>query len=325
LTVHSREKLLDDYQAGTPVRLLAQQLGVSRKTCYGWLRRGRVFGRAGLRNRSSRPHALRYRVSAAQAAALLTLRQERRWGPLRLAQQCGLASATVYRTLRRAKLHRLRSPRPPVVRYEAARPGALVHLDVLHLAARRPAGQYQFTVIDDYTRPAWASLAPQRSAVAAVQVLREAQAHFGYPFEAVLTDNDATFTVAALPQTWHGATAPVSRFTKACAALGIQHRLTRVRRPQTNGKVERLHRTMREECWRPFAQRCGVVLEDVAHQPKAIQRQRQAALAQPLPWTDTLTAYLSYYNGQRKHTALQGLTPDQRKHAYFAQGVLPTS
>jgi transposase InsO family protein len=309
-----------------PITTLAHELGVSRQTCYRWLHRFRAAGVAGLVNRTSRPHQLRQALSEDLLTQLLRLRQERRWGPLRLAGQLGLASATVYRALRRVNAHRLRYPRPPVVRYEASRPGALVHLDVLHLASRSDTGRYQFTVIDDYTRQAWALLAPRRTAAVAVAALQAAQQAFGYPFQAVLTDNDATFTVAALPQMWRGArSAPMSRFTKACAGLGIRHQLTRVRRPQTNGKVERLHRTMREECWRPFSQRYGLQLEDVAHQPKAARRARAALLAQPLPWQATLDAYLTYYNHQRPHMALAGRTPEQRKTAYFTQAVSPTS
>lgn len=325
LTPHTRQMMIKAYLHGKPITTLARELGVSRKTCYRWLYRYRQTGTAGLVNRSSRPHQLRQALSADLHTQVLTLRQERRWGPLRLAEQLGLASATVYRTLRRANLHRLRLPRPPVLRYEARGPGALIHLDVLHLASRSDAGTYQFTVIDDYTRQAWALLAPRRTAAAALEALHGAQQAFGYPFQAVLTDNDATFTLAALPQTWHGAAAPLSRFTKACAALGIRHKLTRVRRPQTNGKVERLHRTMREECWRPFGQRYGLQLEDLAQQSKAARRIRAAILAQPLPWQETLDAYLTYYNFERPHMALGGRTPEQRKNAYFAQEMSPTS
>jgi len=307
LTLHSRKKMVHDYLRGKSVTVLAQELDVSRKTCYVWLWRFREAGLAGLSNRSSRPHQLRRRLSAQEAAQLLTVRQERRWGPLRLAGHFRIPVATVYRALRRAGQHRLaHAPREPVRRYEAKAPGALVHLDVLHLFAlrgRKPI--YQFTVVDDYTRQAYALLAPKRTSQAAWDALLAAEVAFGYRFQAVLTDNDVTFTLAARPDLWprrQGAQPSLTRFGRGCQARGIRHRLTQVRRPQTNGKVERFHRTIREECWRP--------------QLFASEEEREQALQ----------SYLHYYNHERGHTALGGQTPDQRRDAYLAaQGVLPTS
>jgi len=190
------------------------------------------------------------------------------------------------------------------VRYEAAAPGDLVHLDVLQLFAlkgRKPI--YQFTVVDDCTRQAAALLAPKRTARAALELLAQAQQQFGFSFRSVLTDNDATFTAAALPQLWHGAPqAPVTQFTRGCEAMGMRHRLIRVRRPQTNGKVERFHRTIREECWRV--------------RPFADELQREEALAR----------YLRYYNYRRPHSALGGQTPIQRSNLFVSTlGLSPTS
>lgn len=307
LTVHSRKKLLDDYRAGKPVRTLARQLGVSAKTCYVWLRRGRTEGMAGLHNRSSRPRRLARRLTVEQEAELLTLRQARRWGPMRLAAHLGVPMTTAYRCLRRYGQQRLpRPPRPRALRYEAAAPGALVHLDVLHLFAlqgKKPV--LQFTVVDDYTRQAYALLAPKRTAQAALQALREAQQAFGYRFQAVLTDNDPIFTLAARPDMWRDrwqlAHPPPTQFSKGCLALGIRHRLTQVRRPQTNGKVERFHRTIREECWRPR------LFTTEAEREEALQ------------------TYLYGYNHERLHTGIGGRTPLARRDAYFrTHGLLPT-
>lgn len=308
LTQHTRLKMAQDYQQGRPIAQLARQLAVSRKTCYRWLQRFQAAGEGGLVNRSSRPHRLHRRLTEAEEEQLLALRQERRWGPLRLAGHLGVPSATVYRALRRRGQHRLpRPPRTPVHRYEAPQPGALVHLDVLHLFALK--GQKpicQFTVVDDYTRQAYALLAPRRTSEAALEALTEAEAAFGYRFQAVLTDNDVTFTLAARPdlwrQRWKLAHPPPTRFTRGCQARGIRHRLTRVGRPQTNGKVERFHRTIREECWRPRL--------------FATEQEREHALR----------TFLHYYNHERPHTALGGKTPNQRREHYFAKtGVLPTS
>ena len=304
LTPHSRQKLVEDYLAGQSMTILARTHGVSRKTGYQWVRRYRSEGLPGLKDRSSRPHRMKFRLSAAEETLLAKLRTRTWWGPVRLAGKVAAPPTTLYRALCRAGLQRKPRERPPVVRYVAAAPGDLVHLDVLQLFAlkgRKPI--YQFTVVDDYTRQAAALLAQKRTARAALQVLVQAQEQFGFSFRSVLTDNDATFTAAALPQLWHGAKQPpVTQFTRGCQALGIRHRLIRVRRPQTNGKVERFHRTIREECWR------------VRSFTDELQRER------------ALTQYLRYYNHRRPHSALGGRSPVEHGNVFTStRGLSPTS
>jgi transposase InsO family protein len=304
LSPHSRRKLVEDYLDGRSMTWLAQIHRISRQTGYRWVKRYRDEGPPGLMNRSSRPRRLKYRLSADEEAELLAVRSRTWWGPVRLAGKVAAPPSTIYRTLCRNGLNRRARIQVPVVRYEAAAPGDLVHLDVLQLFAlkgRKPI--YQFTVVDDCTRQAAALLAPKRTARAALQLLIQAQATFGFTFRSVLTDNDATFTAAALPQLWHGAKEPpVTQFTKGCETLGIRHRLIRVRRPQTNGKVERFHRTIREECWRV--------------RPYTDEQQREEALVQ----------YLDYYNHDRPHSALGGQTPVQRTNLFATtHGLSPTS
>lgn len=299
-----RESMLRAQCGGMPVREVAHVFGISRTTFYRWRRRFLREGRDGLLNRSSRPHRIRYRLTPEQSAALQRLRQEKRWGPARLAPQMGVPVSTVYRCLRRAGLHRLpRDPRPPVLRYEAMAPGDLLHLDVLHLFAlkgKRPV--CQFTVVDDHTRLAYALIAPRRTTDAALLALRRARETFGFPFRRVLTDNDVTFAWTPRPR-WRGVPpGGVTRFTRTLRFWGIRHSVTRLRRPQTNGKVERFHRTIREELYRP-------------HPLFTTEEERQQALA----------FYLAYYNTERTHTALGGLTPLQRRDQFFTRGVSTTS
>ena len=80
LTPHSRAKLVEDYLSGKSMMFLAQSLGISRQTGYRWVRRFRQEGLVGLTNRSSRPHQLKYRLSARE---LSTLRFDGRPGGVR--------------------------------------------------------------------------------------------------------------------------------------------------------------------------------------------------------------------------------------------------
>ncbi len=295
LTTYSRQWLMEQFQEGVPVKTLAVQHHISRTTFYRWWRRFRLLGAAGLSNRSSRPHRIAYRCTTEQVDRLLHLRQTTRHGPARLAPVLGISRSTAYRCLRRQGLHRLpMPPRPPVIRYESQQPGELVHLDVLHLFAlkgQRPA--YQFTFVDGYSRMAYACIASRHTTDVALAAVQAAQQAFGFPIQRLLTDNDATF--AWTPRSHWAPRSGTARFTSTIEATGIRHSLTRIRRPQTNGKVERFHRTIQEELYRP-------------HPLFTTEQERH----------DALNAYLTYYNTQRPHTALGGLTPPQRRDAYVS-------
>lgn len=305
LTPYTRGRMMEEHLHGAPVQEVARRYGISRTTFYRWRRRFLEEGSGGLNDRSSRPHKVRYRLTPVQVAQLVETRLRMRLGPLRLMPQLGVPAATLYRCLRRHGLGRLsKPPRPPVVRYEAKEPGRLVHLDVLHLFAlkgQKPA--YQFTLVDDYTRMAYACLSPRRTTAAALKAVEQAQASFGFPFRRILTDNDVTFAWTFRPR-WKGnPPGGVTRFTRTLQNLGIRHSVTRIGRPQTNGKVERFHRTIREELYR-------------AHPLFTSEDEREEALAQ----------YLAFYNAHRHHTALGGITPIQRRDAFLkTHGVSTTS
>lgn len=92
------------------------------------------------------------------------------------------------------------------------------------------------TVIDDHSRVAYAEVHDNETATTATGVLRRAVAWFttrGVSIRRVLSDNGSPY----ISHLWRD----------VCAELGITHTRTRPRRPQTNGKVERLHRTMADE------------------------------------------------------------------------------
>ncbi len=305
LTSYTRGRMMQEYVRGAPAKGLAQRYGISRTTFYRWRKRFLTEGERGLQNRSCRPHSVRYRLTSAQADRVVGLRLSSRLGPLRLMPLLGVPPTTLYRCLRRRGLGRLpRPPRPAVVRYEAEAPGKLVHLDVLHLFALKGQKQaYQFTLVDDHTRMAYACISPRRTTAAALEAVEQAQASFGFPFRRVLTDNDVTFAWTSRPRWRGGPPGGVTRFTRTLQAWGIRHSVTRIGRPQTNGKVERFHRTIREELYR-------------VHTLFTSEAERQAAL----------THYLAFYNTQRFHTALGGITPRQRRDAYLkTHGVLTTS
>ena len=263
-------------------------------------------------DRSSRPHRSPRRTPQRQERRIINLRVARRWGPARIGFHLGLHPSTVHRVLSRWKLARLRwldRPTGRVIRrYEHPHPGDLIHLDVKKLgripdggghralsrtaAARNkratttqrrangtPVIGYHFlhTALDDHSRLAYSEILPNERDYTAAAFWARANSYFsscGVAVRRVLTDNGNCYRSAA--------------FAAALASTGTLHRRTRPYRPQTNGKVERFHRTLADE-WayaRPYrsdTERC-----------------------------EAYPTWLHTYNHHRGHTALAGKPPASR-------------
>jgi len=267
---------------------LSREFAIPRQVLSRWWQRVEVDGVDGLMPRSRRPH----RTSAISKAAvhrILQLRQ-RRLGPARIAALIGLSAKTVHRVLTRHGQARLPRPRRrPSRRYEKSRPGELLHVDIKMLPALRNARyDYEFAAVDDFSREAVVAITTEQTSAAATTFLELVVSRLPYRVEAVLTDNALAFT---MKHAWHSER--LSRFEQACQSLGIAHHLLRPRRPQSNGKVERFFRTVDDECL-------------------ALQRQ----------WTFThrnraVDRFVTFYNHERPHLSLSGMTPIQRRDSYF--------
>lgn len=311
LTVHARRLLVDRFTAGWPAARIAEQLGVSRATVYKWIRRHRDEGEAGLVDRSSRPHRCPTRTPAPIEDQILALRRASHRGPVFLAGRLGLPASTIGRVLRRHHVPALAATDPitgmPVrrrhsgIRYERARPGELLHVDVKklgrvpdgggwrlhgrreHVRGRTVHGHglgYDFlhVAVDDHTRLAYVEAHDDERDATATGFLRRACAWFadhGVQVERVLTDNAKVYRIG---RGW----------AAACAELRIGRRFTRPGCPWTNGKAERFNRTVQTE------------------------------FAYARPWrsnTERLTAldgWVADYNTRRAHSALGGQPPISR-------------
>jgi len=301
LSVYARQLLVDRVIVlGKPVAMVATELGVSRATGYKWVRRYRADGSLGLEDRSSRPRRSPRALPREQVEAILAARVSQRYGPHRLAYLTGHPRSTIWDVLRRAGMSRLDQADKLTgapLRYVACHPGALLHQDHKKLgripqggghrvlgragASQRRAdhgqGYDHFEVfIDDASRLGFVALVDDERPASAVEALERAAAFYaarGMRIERVLTDNGAAYRSRA-----YGA---------ALGHLGARHKRTRPYRPQTNGKVERLIKTMLGE-W---------------------------AYARPYRSNDerleALPGWLWTYNHHRPHTALDGLTPHQ--------------
>ncbi|WP_373295963.1 helix-turn-helix domain-containing protein, partial [Streptomyces roseolilacinus] len=137
LTVHGRRILVERVLSGRPVAHVAAEMGISRPTAHKWIRRWRAEGEVGLHDRSSKPRTTPHRTPPALEARVCRLRTDRKLGPARIGPVLGLPASTVHRILARHGLNRLAwLDRPTGVivrRYERARPGELVHVDIKKL------------------------------------------------------------------------------------------------------------------------------------------------------------------------------------------------
>jgi len=298
-----------------PLRRAAERFQVSPTTAARWAARYRQHGEAGMADRSSRPRHSPARTPARTERRIVGLRVSRRLGPARIAFRLGLHTSTVHAVLARYGCPPLasvdRATGAPVRRYERARPGELVHIDIKKLgnipdggghrvlgraaglrnkqAHRDPARRrtvpgrpnlgysYLHTALDDHSRLAYTEILPDETKETSAAFLARAHAWYataGITIERVLTDNGSCY----MSRLW----------ATTCADLGISHKRTRPYRPQTNGKVERFHRTLADE-W-------------AYTRPYLTETSRRQALD---PWLHT-------YNHHRGHTALNGLPPASR-------------
>jgi transposase InsO family protein len=245
-------------EEGWTLAAAAEAAGVSVVTARKWVGRAKV-GDSELLDRSSRPRRIE-RTAPATVEAIEKLRRLRMTAA-QIAEVLSLPLSTVSRWLKRiglGKRSRLEPPEPPN-RYERARPGELVHVDIKQLgristrgAGHRMVGhrrsqfrgrtrkaigfEYVHVMIDDHSRLAYAEVLDGLDAQAAVGFLRRALSWFserGVRIEQVMTDNGSAYVSRA-----HAA---------CCRELGLRHLRIRPGRPRTNGKAERFIQTLLNE------------------------------------------------------------------------------
>jgi transposase len=150
-TFHGRLLIVQRYQAGWPRAHIAKAMGISRRCVSKWIARFESEGDPGLADRSSRPRSCPRRTSQAVEASIIELRHRERRGLDWIAAGLNTSARTVLRVLARHGVPHLSeldsitgelllASKKTTVRYERARPGELVHMDVkkARLARRGP-------------------------------------------------------------------------------------------------------------------------------------------------------------------------------------------
>jgi transposase InsO family protein len=296
LTPRGRERMVRQIESGQTPKAVGLAAGVCPRTVRKWVDRYRREGLAGLRDRSSRPHRLHRPTPQTVVAQVEALRRGRRTGK-QIAAELWLSPATVSRILKRLGLNRIGAlePADPVRRYERAKPGEMIHIDIKKLGRFNKIGhritgdrkgqsnsrgvgwEFVHVAIDDHSRIAFAKVMPNEKKRCAIAFLKAALAYYkslGVKVERVMTDNGSCYKSFA--------------FRRACKRLRLRHIRTKPYTPKTNGKAERFIQTSLRE-W-AYAQ--------------AYRNSRQRRIELPF--------WLHRYNWHRPHTGIDDKTPISR-------------
>lgn len=286
--IRQRFLMIQDYKERMPIARIAKKYRTSRTTVYRWIHRYLQDGKDGLLDKSHKPKsphpdALKPEV----AEAILRLRKRTNYGPRRLKfylakRKIRVSEYGIYRTLVRNELIRkYRKHKHRHKKYYAPYPGHTVQIDTKHLDT--PPGYpyrfYQYTATDAYTRMRVIRIHDELSALNATEFLKEVVKKLPFRVNTVRTDNGVEFT--------YGPFKKDHPFSLECARLKIKHHLNKPAHPESNGRVERSHRTDDEEFY------------------------RVNPVKNPKIWQLRVPAWEYRYNYQRPHSALGDLTPYQ--------------
>lgn len=270
-------------RAGHSVRAVARHFGYSHSAVVKWCQKvpEHVHDfRAGIPTETSRPRHHPQELSNETVTRILELRASTRRGAEfihYLLQRDGVAVSlsSVKRTLSRHGLTKYskwkkwhqQTPRPL-----PAAPGLLVEADTIHDGKKDGSELYIYTLIDVHSRWVYAEPAPRISAAGGAIFVRTAQQAAPFRFKTVQTDHGPEFSK------W---------FTKKLIEKRVEHRHTRVRKPNDNAHIERFNRTIQEECIFRLPRKLDV-------------------------WQKEIPQYIHYYNTERPHMGISWLTPAEK-------------
>lgn len=279
---------------GVRVSALCGELGISRQTFYKWRRRYEAEGLVGLAERSRRPHRSPGVIPAALEDEIVRLRKTLPVdkGAQTIAYHLARAGwqvpsvATIHRALRRRGQvvdQPQKRPRSSWKRFEFPDPNGAWQIDATKWHLAGDAEAWIMDILDDHSRLVTAARAwPTPDSDAVWDAFTTAVASWSPP-ACLLSDNGTCFTGRFVSRT-------ENVFERNLRTLGVRHILSSPAHPQTCGKIERFHQTLKR--W--------LVQQPLARSLTELQAQ--------------LDEFLVFYNEQRPHRALHGATPWERWH-----------
>lgn len=275
-----RQQAAELVRRGWSTRKVARHLGCSQSAVSKWAAKSKRYGYHPIPTKSSRPKKSPQALPRSVVEAIVTERVRKgrcaehvHQALLRKGVTVSLSS--VKRTIDRCYLTKKRSPwkRPHdyTERPKALYTGALLQCDTIHI--RLPSGEklYVYTLIDLYSRWAYAEVVEKIGAQPSVVFMKRAQKKASFSFSMIQTDNGPEFSK------W---------CTHGWMRLGIAHRHGRVRKSNDQAHVERFNRTIQEEC--------------LDHTANTIPNFKKV-----------IPQYLKYYNTERTHMGIDYKTPTE--------------
>lgn len=280
-----RGQAVELVRRGWSVRKTARHLGYSHSAVVKWCAKARIRGHGSIPTLSSRPKShpraldrnivgeiIKERIGRHRCAEHVYHALKNKGVPVSL--------SSVKRTLDRCHLRKKRSPwkRPHdfTQRPEAAFAGALVELDTIHFMGKDRKRTYVYTIIDLYSRFAYAEVAEKINTRVSVAFVKRAQQHAPFVFKMIQTDHGPEFQ---------------KLFRFRLAKQSIMHRYSRVRQKDDQAHIERFNRTIQEEC-----------LDKVTHTMRSFKVE--------------IPKYLTWYNTKRTHMGINYQTPLQMVPSY---------
>ena len=257
----------------------ARKYGVTRSAVCKWLKRASPDHRAFIDTLPPKPKSHPNQLDEIVVRKIIKARLKlKRCAPVIHAhlvnRGVSVSLASVGRVLKREGLTRKRKRatwQTKVGKPISDKPGALVQADTIHVVKPNYSRFFIYTVLDTFSRLAYAEYCKRINQAVSLSVVRKAHGYFGFPFTVIQTDNGQEF------RQWFGF---------RLNSLQIKLRHSRVGKPNDNAHIERFNRTLQEECF------SGKIPNE-----KTVARK--------------LKEYINYYNQERLHLSLNCMAPRQ--------------
>lgn len=272
-----RQNAADMVRRGFTPAEVGRRFGVGDSTIAKWVKKAKVLGYHPIPTLSSRPKRHPKQLSDKLVWRIFhqRLRSKRCAEVVHqelLNQKIRVSLSSVKRTLDRTGLLKKRSPykryHPHQDRPYALKPGDLVEVDTIHLMIDEKKRMYVFTLIDTYSRWAYAKAYARMNGKTSIRFIREAQREARFHFSMIQSDHGPEFGDWFVEQ------------------VKMNHRYSRIGKPNDNAHVERFNRTLQEEC-----------LDGLVRNPRVINT--------------ALKNYMLHYNTTRLHMGISLRPPMQ--------------
>lgn len=224
---------------GWSTRKVARHFGFNQSTIVRWYKKSFIYGYHSIPTQSSRPRSHPHQIKPEIIEKIIAVRiKTKRTSEVihqeLLNQGIKVSLNSVRRTIDRAGLMKKRSPwkrfHPHIDRPRSLKQGDLVQVDTIHRMIDKKKRLYVFSLLDVYSRTAYAKAYEKMSGKTSILFIREAERELGFQFLMLQSDHGPEFSGWFATQ------------------IKKSHRYTRIGKPNDNAHIERFNRTLQEEC-----------------------------------------------------------------------------